>query len=128
DLAKPVGIELLRTEAVTQLYNGVSQAALHTGLASDELFYIPSSFGLQSGTIYTEMYLDGRNLRGPDAERVASTVYSAWNTARLAATHAMNWYARYGTEAQRPLYGQLLAVKGYATLSLGEQVCSGFPL
>lgn len=128
DLAKPVGIELLRVEAVTQLYDAVSQAAFHTGLVSDEYFYVPSSLGLQSGTLYTETVLDQRLLRGMQAENLAKAVYEKWNAARIAAIHAINWHERYASEAQKPILGQLLAIKGHSTLALGEQVCSGFPL
>lgn len=128
DLAKPVGIELLRVEAVTQLYDAVSQAALHTGLVTDEFFYVPSSYGMQTGTLYTETVLDQRLLRGMQAENLAKPVYERWNAARIAASHAINWHERYASEAQRPILGQLLAIKGHATLALGEQVCSGFPL
>jgi len=128
DLAQPVGIELLRVDAITQLYNGVSQAAFHTGLLTDELFYIPSAFSIQNGTYATETRIDSRDVRGPEAERVATTVYNYWNNARIAASHAINWYQRYGIASQRPIFGQLLAAKGYATLSLGEQICTGFPL
>lgn len=128
DLAQPVGIELLRVEAVTQLYDAVSQAAYHTGLVSDELFHIPSSFSMQNGSISADMLIDMRTLRGTDAERIATTVYDKWNNTRIAATHAINWYHLYGSAAQRPVFGQLLTVKGYATLSMGEQLCTGFPL
>src|SRR5699024_9478818 len=71
---------------------------------------------------------DQRMLRGDDALRVATKVYEAWNEVRIASTYAVNWYERYASEAQRADIGQLLAAKGYATLALGEQVCSGFPL
>lgn len=128
DLASPSGVELLRAKAITELYDAVSYGAYHGGLVADELFYIPSSFSMQSGTVQTATRIDQRLLRDSDALRVATKVYEAWNEVRVASTYAIDWYEEYAGEAQRADVGQLLAAKGYATLALGEQVCSGFPL
>ena len=128
DLTGPTGVELLRAEAITQLYNAVSISAYHGGLVADEFFYIPSRTAMQSGTIQTQTRLDQRMLRDGEALRTTTRVYNDWNIARVAATHAINWFERYGGESQRPAIGQLLAAKGLATLALGEQICEGFPL
>lgn len=128
DLASPSGVELLRAKAITELYDAVSYSAYHTGLVSDELFYIPSRFQMQNGTIQRETRIDQRMLRDSDALRVATAVYDGWNDARLAATFAVDWYERYANASQQDDIGQLLAAKGYATVALGEQVCSGFAL
>ena len=128
DLTGPTGVELLRAEAMTQLYNAVSISAYHGGLVADEFFYIPSRTAMQGGTIQTQTRLDQRMLRDGEALRTTTRVYNDWNIARVAATHAINWFERYGGESQRPAIGQLLAAKGLATLALGEQICPGFPL
>ena len=128
DVANPDGPNLLRSEAITQLHDAVGFASFHGALVSDEFFAIPSAFLIQTGTILTEHLIDRRDLRGDDGVRLGKTVHDRWQGTRLAATHALNWYRRYGVAAQRPYMGQMYAIRGHAVVGLAEQVCSGFAL
>lgn len=128
DVANPDGPNLLRSEAITQLHDAVGYAALHGGLVADEFFAIPSAFLIQTGNLPVEHWVDRRELRGTEAERIGKPVHDRWQAARLSATHALNWYRRYGVAAQRPYMGQMFAIRGHAVVGLAEQVCSGFAL
>jgi hypothetical protein len=52
-----------------------------------------------------------------------------WHEARRAASVAATWLRQYASEPPRSAYiGQMLAVRGFATLRLAEDICPGFPL
>lgn len=128
DLANPSGAELLRRKAISELYNAVAYSALFSAMASDEYFAFPSKATLQSGAIWRDHLLDQRALRSDAAYVQTGHVYTFLQTTRLNATYAINWYRQYGSAAQRPNMGQLLAVRGYTSIGLAEQVCTGFAL
>ena len=54
--------------------------------------------------------------------------YAAYEKARMSLTHALDWYSKYGTQAQQLDVGQLLAARGYIVVSQAEQICAGFAL
>jgi hypothetical protein len=128
DISNPEGVELLRREAVTQLFDAVSNGAWYGALASDEYIAFPSQQKLATGAVWREHLVDLRALRGEDATRLVNAPYESFQTTRLAAGHALNWFQRYGSAAQRPQAGQILTVRGYATVQLAENICSGFAL
>ena len=128
DISNPAGANLLRQEAVTLLFNAASYGALYSGLAADEFLAFPSKNTLSNGTAWGPHLTDMRQLRTFDGNRLSNIAYAAWQDTRLSATHALNWYLRYGSAAQRPHLGQLRAVRGYTMVGLAEQVCGGFAL
>jgi hypothetical protein len=128
DISNPAGANLLRQEAVTLLFNAASYGAWYSGLAADEFYAFPSQNTLNGISTWGPYLIDKRDLRSFDGNRLSNTVYAAWQDTRLSATHALNWYVRYGSAAQRPHLGQLRAVRGYTMVGLAEQVCGGFAL
>jgi hypothetical protein len=88
----------------------------------------PSKNTLSTGSAWGPHLMDLRQTRSFDGNRLSSSAYEAWQSSRMATTHAVNWYLRYGSAVQRPHLGQLRAVRGYAMVGLAEQVCAGFAL
>jgi len=128
DIANPTGANLLRAEAVTSLFNAASYGAWYSGMLADEFFAFPSANVMNGASTWALYSIDSRHLRTPDGIRLSKTVYEAWQDTRMAATHALNWYLRHGTAAERPYVGQLRAVRGHTMVALAEQVCSGFAI
>jgi len=128
DIANPIGADLLRAEAVTSLFAAASYGAWYSGMLADEFFAFPSANVLSGASSWAPYLIDVRQLRTPEGNRLSTSVYDSWQEARMAATHALNWYLRHGSAAQRPYIGQLRAVRGYTMVALGEQVCSGFAI
>jgi hypothetical protein len=128
DISNSAGAELLRQEAVTLLFNAASYGAWYSGLAADEFMAFPSKSTLSTGSAWGPHLMDLRQTRSFDGNRLSKEAYEAWQSSRMATTHALNWFLRYGSAAQRPHLGQLRAVRGYAMVGLAEQVCAGFAL
>jgi hypothetical protein len=128
DISNSTGAELMRQEAVTLLFNAASYGAWYSGLIADEFMAFPSKNTLSTGSAWGPHLIDLRQTRTFDGNRLSSAAYDAWQSSRMAATHALNWYLRYGSAAQRPHLGQLRAVRGYTMVGLAEQVCGGFAL
>lgn len=128
DIANSAGADLLRQEAVTLLFNAASYGAWYSGLVADEFLAFPSKNTLSAGSAWGPHLMDLRQTRTADGMRLSSAAYDAWQGTRMATTHALNWYNRYGSAAQRPHVGQLRAVLGYTMVGLAEQVCGGYAL
>lgn len=116
DVASATGSDLLRRDAVTQLYGAVHDATMATGLLSDELFarFDP---------------LDRREAGITDPSLNGNLEYSRWQEVRYAATLAIPELLQYGAQASRGAHvGEMFGVRGYATVGLAEGFCAGFPL
>lgn len=130
DLANADGAEQLRRHVVPQLYEALGYGARYSALFSDEMFALPSASSISAGTIVEDALLDQRD-GAQLAERWFSNggqVFRSYELTRVAATHALQWFYRYGTAAQRPHVGQLYTVRGYAIVNMAEQLCGGFAL
>lgn len=128
DIANPMGADMLRAEAVTALFNAATYGAWYSGMLADEFTSYPSANVINGASTNASYTIDTRDLRTPDGIRLSNTVYSNWQSTRLDATYALNWYLRHGTPEQRPYVGQVRAVRGHTMVALAEQVCSGFSL
>ncbi len=112
DVATATGADYLRRDAITRLFTALGEAVITTGNLSDELL--------------------GRDL-GLDQRKLNATggygAYTMWKEAHRAATLAIPQLLKSGAPgARRPYVGEMFAVRGYATLGLGEGFCPGAPL
>lgn len=117
-----VGAELLRKAALARLYETNSLAALNSGLLADEFTYDLPVLYEQLGIVNLYNLLDLRQ----SEEYEANTTYSQpWHFVRTAANLALSKVRKYSIEAR---VGEVLAIRGYATLKIAENYCGGFPL
>lgn len=116
-LNNATGAELLRGTALGQFYRAFGVEAVATGLITDE-FTVYSLFGMPPG--YTE--LDRRDFT---QVTVGVPTYSEWPAVRRGATVALAKLLRYGS---REHAGEMLALRGHATLRLAANFCPGFPI
>lgn len=117
DVANAIGADLLRRDALGRLYLAVSEGGFRSGLLTDE--YMWRSTGGPT------MELDRRD----PPEELELAHYRLWQEARRAATLAVPALRTNGAVASaRAHMGEMFAVRGFATLSLAELFCPGFPL
>jgi hypothetical protein len=130
ELNNATGAELLRRDVLHALATAFGQGAITSGLLADEFFADPSPTFAQSGSRHADEALDRR--QSAEYEELASAAtsgYSQWQSTRLGVMQALPRVRTYTPEPQRsPYVGQMLAVRGFATLHLAEDFCPGLPL
>jgi starch-binding outer membrane protein, SusD/RagB family len=127
DLANATGADLMRRTALGLMYVVFGDAAAQSGLLTDEFLVDPRPSDAQSGTISGDRALDQR--LSERLEQAAGFTYQRWQEVRQSASTAMQQLRAYAPEEPgRAHIGQMLTVRGYATLALGEDFCPGFPL
>ena len=121
ELNNAAGAELLRSAALASLYTANSFAAYNGGLFADEFIYDLPRVYEQFGIISEADLLDRRESEAYEASGSASL----WHSVRTAANIALPKVERYAVDAR---VGEMLSVRGFATLRLAEDYCPGFPL
>ncbi|HKT58954.1 MAG TPA: hypothetical protein VJQ46_02820 [Gemmatimonadales bacterium] len=131
DLANPTGADLLRRDAIRQWYISVADGALASGLLADEFMANTPGFYHQFNLMNRDELLDRRQSLRYEQETAASGggSYGQWQGVRRAATVALPRLRAYSPASVPTAYlGEVFAVRAFATLSLAENVCAGFPL
>jgi hypothetical protein len=126
DLNNRTSADLQRKDAIRTLAVALGRGVLSSGVLADEFLSDPDP----SSTTSDEEVLDRRqSLQYEQLVSGLASDYGAWHAVRLAATVALPQLRTYMPDPPRPAYvGQILAVRGFATLQLGEHFCPGFPL
>lgn len=129
----PVGAELLRRNALVQLFSTVDGAAWESGLLADEFWYQQQAFWDNSVPPFEGTQLLDMRASLQDQEGLGFgilTSYGSWQDVRTrGATVAMEKLLRYALPGAREAHvGEMLAVRAYATMRLAENHCPGFPL
>jgi hypothetical protein len=127
DLANATSADLMRRNALGQLYGVISDAAVQSGMLTDEFFADPRRTDVPAGIISNNRAADQR--LGDRLERGGEDVYRRLQQARQSASTAMDQIRAYvPAEPGQAYIGQMFAVRGYTTLVLAEDYCPGFPL
>lgn len=122
NLDNPTGADVMRRDALRQLNEVGNGAPVFSGMLADEYeTYNPTDLRLP---------LDVRTAGQAFADQAYfSLPYRQWQAIRKSASLALVQVAAYMPEPQRTVYmGQMLALRGFASLRLAEDNCSGFPL
>jgi hypothetical protein len=124
DVSNATGADLMRRDAIRLLYTATPTGALASGLLADEFFY--------TEPLQVDLLLDLREADewlGDPTTSVPKQSYESWQAVRPGATLALRRLEANAPEPPRSAHmGQMFAVRGYATLRLGEDFCPGFPL
>lgn len=120
DLDNATGADLMRRNALRQMNEIANGGPVGSGMLADEYeTYNPTDLMLP---------LDARTADQTLADQ-AFGAYQPWQEARKSATFALEQIRAYMPEPLRTTYaGQMLALRGFASLRLAEDYCSGFPL
>jgi hypothetical protein len=129
DYANATGANMLRREALTRLYDAMSDAAFQSGMLADEFFFDPRLSDLQVGLISANHAIDLRDASLLNRSQPSRGGYQKRNDARLSASFAMESIRKYAPQSvSRPHIGQMFLVRGYTVLGLAEHFCAGLPL
>lgn len=130
DVANPTGAGLLFNDALRRLYDTVDDHAALTGMLADEFEMYFAENSLDRRTVVSRME---ELILPPNASLGFAALfehrgglYGMWQHVRSAAALAM--HAAAGIPGSAVMTAHLMAVRGYATLSLAEGFCPGFPL
>lgn len=108
DVNTPAGAEYFRQDAITKLYSALGQWTFQSGVLSDEFV---------GGDEFTDQRR--RTWSGGHA------TYTALKNVQSASTLAIPLFLQFDNESK---VGEMLTLRGYATLGLAEGFCSGFPI
>jgi hypothetical protein len=122
ELNNPQGAALLRAAALRALSSATDDGAYNSGLLADEF-----RFTLGPGEPpQADALLDRRESMQYEAVN-ADGGYAPWQQLRRKASEALPKLRAYAP-APEAKAGEMLALRGYATLRLAEDFCPGFPL
>jgi hypothetical protein len=121
------GAMLLHGDALRRFGPAVGWGELFSGTLADEfLFDLPPSTAPLTRDLDLLDRRESAAFERLDLGYDAGAIFGWWAEARRAASVAMPKLRSY---APAPAYvGELFAIRGYATFSMAEQFCPGFPL